>query len=237
MSDGGLRDPRRLHSIDTMASRSYRFADLRTRAGAYLVPRVRALRYWTLYRRFLRESGWDASARTQAPVDPRGRPLPWYTYGAIAFLDERVTPDMRVFEYGSGSSTRWWAARAGKVVAVEDDAAWFHRVGETLPENVDLRFAAGTEYVRAPAQDAGPFDVVVIDGSDRNRCAEYAVPALKDDGVVVWDNADWTEMFQDGMDTLQDAGFRRIGFRGLGPLNGYGWMTSVFYRRNNCLGI
>lgn len=220
-----------------MALPRQRVADVRTRAGAYLVPRVRALRYLTLFRGFLRESGWDASARVDAPVDHDGRPLPWYTYSAISFLAERVHDGMHVFEYGSGSSTRWWARRAGHVVAVEDDAEWFERVDAAVPDNVDLRFAVGSDYVQSPVDGAGPYDVVVIDGSERNRCAEIAVPALKDDGVVVWDNSDWAGMFQDGMDTLHDAGFRRLDFRGLGPLNGYGWMTSVFYRSDNCLGI
>jgi hypothetical protein len=212
---------------------------LRVRAGAYATQRLRPVRYWTLLRGFARESGWDASARANACIDRAGRPLPWYTYAAIGFLAPRLDTGMRVFEYGSGNSTRWWAAHAGHVTAVEDDPRWYARVRRTLPANVELRHVASGDgaYARA-ALEGGPYDIVVIDGADRNECAPHAVAALADGGVVVWDNSDWTHLFAPGLGSLINAGFRRLDFVGLGPLNGYGWTTSVFYRPGaNCLEI
>ena len=60
----------------------------------------------------LEACGWYASARANSAVNARGDPIPWITYPAIEFLQERVRPDWDVFEYGSGNSTRWYAARS-----------------------------------------------------------------------------------------------------------------------------
>ena len=37
--------------------------------------------------------------------------LPWITFGAIDFLKQKTVKGMMVFEYGSGSSTLFWAKR------------------------------------------------------------------------------------------------------------------------------
>lgn len=66
----------------------------------------------------------------------------------------------------------------------------------------------------------------------------HRLGALKDHGVVVFDNSDWTHLFQDGMSLLERAGFKRLDFFGFGPINTYSWMTTVFYRPgNNVLDI
>lgn len=69
--------------------------------------------------RVLREEGWLRSYREGVPVRRSGEPIPWYTYSAIAFLDERLPGDATVFEFGAGYSTLWYAARCSRVVAVE----------------------------------------------------------------------------------------------------------------------
>lgn len=146
---------------------------------------------------------------------------------------------MNVFEFGSGHSTLWWAARAKSVSAIEDDQRWFDLVSSTVPENVDLRLAADSAtYQRAAADSGRRFDVIVVDGTDRNECALASVSALTENGVVIWDNADWRHIYGPGISRLEKQGFRELPFYGPGPINGDGWTTSVFYRPgSNCLGI
>ena len=48
-------------------------------------------------------------------------------------------------------------------------------------------------------------------------------------GLVVFDNADRPE-YAAGYEALQRAGFVRLDFWGLGPINPYEWCTSVFVR-------
>lgn len=179
------------------------------------------------------------SRRRGVPVDAEGGPIPWFTYACIAFLAPRIRPDWTVFEYGSGQSTHWWAARVDRVVSCEHDPRWYDSVKASVPRNAtcilrDLGPAGG--YRTAPLEASGGFDVVVIDGRKRVECARACPPALTEGGVIVFDNSD-REGYREGYDHLAGAGFRRIDFRGLGPLGVHPWTTSVFYRPDNCLGI
>ena len=188
---------------------------------------------------YLKPVGWFRSRSQAEPVDEAGDPLPWITYAAIDFLNGRVGHDMRVFEFGSGNSTRWWAQRTKSVVACEHDETWFRRVQATMPENVTLLYhelVAGGEYCRSVLSASGPFHVIVVDGWDRNDCAQTASHALQPDGVVVWDNSERPE-YDAGIAELMAAGFRRIDFTGLGPINAHPWRTTLFYKSGNCLGI
>src|SRR5437762_2857857 len=90
----------------------------------------------------LKDDGWLRSFREERCVDAEGRPLPWLTYPAIEFLAARVRPEMRVFEYGSGQSTLWWAARVRQVISCEHDPAWAERLRDQLPANVTLQQVA-----------------------------------------------------------------------------------------------
>lgn len=198
-----------------------------------------ALSRTTSHASHLHSAGWFRSWAESMPVDLRGEPLPWYTYGAIAFLEPRLREDMATFEYGSGNSTLWWARRVSRVASCEHDPEWFARMAPHLPTNVTCELVPlGPEgdYSSRVARHLGEFDIVVIDGRDRVACARSAPEALKPDGVVVWDNSDRAQ-YSAGYDHLASLGFRRLDFWGMGPINAYGWCTSVFYRQSNCLGI
>lgn len=86
---------------------------------------------------FLTSTGWRRSVEVGASVDAHG-PVPWFTYPATRYLERIVQGHWRVLEYGSGNSTRWWAARVAEVVAVEHDPAWAHALRCDLPANVEL---------------------------------------------------------------------------------------------------
>jgi hypothetical protein len=68
------------------------------------------------------------------------------------------------------------------------------------------------------------------------NCALNAVSALAASGVIIWDNAERPE-YASGIAGLEQQQFRRLDFDGLGPVNSYGWRTSIFYRDGNCLGV
>jgi hypothetical protein len=187
----------------------------------------------------LQELGWFRSYRERIPVNADGEPIPWFTYPAITFLEARIAPEMRVFEYGSGFSTLWWSKRVTQVVSCEGDKEWHTRMNENTPDNVEVFYVDpedGDAYARSCGRFEKHFDIALIDGADRNRCAIHVLDALKDDGVIIWDNSD-RDKYQDGYDHLVANGFKRIDFRGFGPINAYLWGTSIFYRPGNCLGI
>ncbi|RYG06889.1 MAG: hypothetical protein EON96_22460 [Caulobacteraceae bacterium] len=77
---------------------------------------------------------------------------------------------------------------------------------------------------------------MVIDGRDRVNCCRHSLASLSARGVVIWDNAE-RKRYRPGFALLEAHGFRRLNFHGLGPINGAPWLTSIFYRDGNCLGV
>jgi len=117
----------------------------------------------------LKDSGWLRSFDQGEPVDADGRPVPWLVYPVLDFLAPRLRADMSVFEYGSGNSTLWWAARVREVVSCEHDREWYERIRARAPANVTLHHVPleyGGDYCRRVAGFSGAFDIVVVDGRD-----------------------------------------------------------------------
>lgn len=191
-------------------------------------------------RGFLSQMGWFRTLRTGLSTDGRGNPIPWWSYGCVLFLQERLHSKLRVFEYGSGYSTIWLANRVGTVISVETVRHWYEKIKMQTPQNVELLhhadYVADGEYCRI-AQGYGPqFDIVVVDSRDRVRCAKNSIDALSPSGVLIFDDAHQPHL-QEARDFLAQKGFRNINFFGMGPLNDGTHCTTIFYRDTNCLGL
>ena len=185
----------------------------------------------------LKQYGWFQSFSQRMSVDAAGNPIPWYTYSFMFFLEPRLRADFRVFEYGSGNSTRWYSKKVHSIDAVEHDHEWIKIIAPQLPGNVKLmERELGKSYVQAVGEVGAKFDVIVVDGRQRVKCVSFAKNFLKPEGVLILDNSEryW---YQDAKDLLEAQGFRRLDFRGMGPIVGYEFCSSVFYRDGNCLGI
>ena len=187
---------------------------------------------------YLGSRGWFRTLLTRSSVDERGEPIPWITYPCLRFLESRLTRDMCLFEFGAGSSTLWWSKAVRRVVSCEHDRAWFDQIRSRIPANVELVHASREDhqYSNKVLEYVNEFDIVVIDGRDRVRCAQNAINALKPSGVIVWDNADRAE-YQPGFEFLAGHGYRRIDFFGMAPIEQYEISTAVLYRDDNCLGL
>jgi len=185
-------------------------------------------------------TGWLRSRTAFSAIDSKGKPIPWYTYSATEFLSRRVKPELDVFEFGTGNSTLWWAARTRSVTSVEHDRKWAKTTRKRIPANVTYnwipRKKANDAYSRAAQATARRFDVIVVDGKDRYNCTINSLDALTPAGVIVWDNAD-VPKYQALFDELGTKGFKRLPFVGHGPITPRFWETSIFYRADNCLGI
>jgi hypothetical protein len=185
------------------------------------------------------DDGWLRSFEEGRPVDLAGKPIPFITYPAIEFLKQRVRPEMEVFEFGSGASTLWWAARVKRVVSCEHSPEWRQKISASAPTNVTIllqKLDDEGSYPRQILQFGEAFDIVVIDGRQRVRCAQECLGALKPQGVILWDNSD-REKYEPGYRFLLDRGFRRLDFIGLAPMVNEKSSTSIFYRPDNCFGI
>lgn len=196
--------------------------------------------FLTLSKAYLKKSGWLLSVKKGIPVDSDGAELPWFTYCSIKFISERLNSKLSVFEYGSGNSTLWFSKRVGEITSVEHDFDWHSKLKDKLKlkSNVNYFFRdleTGV-YQEEILNHKGKFDIVIIDGRERIQCTFNSIDALKNDGVIIFDNSD-RDSYDEAYSFLRSKDFRRIDFWGLGPINSYAWCTSVFYRENNCFNI
>lgn len=180
---------------------------------------------------FFLSSGWLHSVASGRPLNAQGSPVPWFTYPAIQFIETILEPQWKVFEWGSGNSTLWWAANTSSVVAVEDNIQWHSEVSRQVPSNAKVLVAPSLEeYVGALTScGADKYDVIVIDGSHRNACAKVALERLADTGIIIFDNSDATSNAE-GVQFLNEQGLIRLDFWGLIPSYLYKNCTSVFMR-------
>jgi hypothetical protein len=207
-------------------------------AGLLLRPRLaRALARIALDG-YLADTGWLRSVRTGEVVDAQGQPVPWATYPFVAFIESRLRKDWRIFEYGAGASTRFYAARVREVLAVEHDAEFARRLTPVLPANarVALRERGSEEYFSAiKAMEPAP-EIVSIDGRDRVRCGGFALQYVAHDGVIIFDDTDRVS-YSEGLKQFSVAGYRRLDFWGISAGSELHRCTSVFYRDGNVLAI
>ncbi|WNO53789.1 O-methyltransferase [Stakelama saccharophila] len=119
--------------------------------------------------------------------------LPWISYSATLEIAAFLSNEKRVLEYGSGMSTLWYAKHAGQVVSVENFRPWYDQVRSALEKdginNVEYHLAESIEeYTRVPCE--GGFDLVMVDGSFRDRCTAAALATLRPGGIFYLDNSD-----------------------------------------------
>ncbi|MDB9483039.1 hypothetical protein PN476_10470, partial [Dolichospermum circinale CS-537/05] len=185
---------------------------------------------------YLQTSGWLNSLYSGKPLNQEAKPIPWYTYPAIEFIENKIYSDFRVFEYGSGNSSLWWSKRVTQVISIENDANWFNYIKENMPSNVELYLIEDDlEYASAILQyEDHLFDVIIVDGSNRNQCAEFAISKVKDQGFIIFDNTD-DHRHAPGVEKLQASGFIRIDFYGMIPSYLYKNCTSIFFKDVNLL--
>jgi tRNA A58 N-methylase Trm61 len=187
----------------------------------------------------LRKLGYIESVKTKKPCRKDGSPIPWMNYHVIQFLEQRLTRNLSLFEYGSGNSTSFYASLVKNVTSIEMNEQWYEYVRQTIPSNVRLiLFEAGSQenYCEIARQQDQKFDVIVVDAEKRVDCLKQAPAALTDTGVIILDDADVTN-HAEGIDFLVNQGFRKLDFEGLKANSIRAYRTSVFYRDHNCLGI
>ena len=70
------------------------------------------------------------------------------------------------------------------------------------------------------------FDVIFIDGRDRNSCVKKSITKIRQDGIIILDNSE-RKRYQESITLLSK--YKRIDFYGFGPYRLYPWQTSVWF--------
>lgn len=198
-------------------------------------------------REYIEGSGWRKSFNLKESINGNGKPLPWYTYPAINMLSKMKLNNLRVFEYGSGNSTKWWLTKTKSINSVEHIEGWFKKLNlkciKLIPKNsaankkhyskINTSYDKdGISYACEIFNYEGNFDIIIIDGISRVTSTFAAVQKLNENGFIIFDNSDRKE-YGIAYKYLYDNGFARIDFFGPGPINEYGWCTSLFVKNLN----
>lgn len=208
------------------------------------IPKLRffwAMSQFIMFRSTQHQLGWFKSAWQNASVDKNGEPIPWLTYPAIYFLEQhkKELKPISIFEYGSGNSTFWWSKVSKEITAVEYYDKWYKKMVPQLSKNTELLFRennAKHEFADAILETKTKYDLVVVDGRDRVRCALNAAKRLKPGGVILWDNSE-RPRYAKGVKELRKQGFKQLDFFGPVPIDNKLEITSIFYKSKNIFNI
>lgn len=205
----------------------------------FILKKIGVFSFYSLTKSgYLYDVGWFKSFNEKIPVNQEGKPIPWMNYTFLEFIKPRLSEKFIVFEYGSGNSTLWWSNLVSFVYSCEHDINWFNKINKTKRENSMIFFAEqdSLRYRDLILEVDLSFDIIVIDGVNRNEVVPNVMRKLNKNGVIIFDNSD-REMYENAYKSLFDNGFKELKFYGLGPCNVMGWATSIFYKTDNCLGI
>ncbi len=148
------------------------------------------------------------------------KPAPWLSPTSILFFKQYLEKDMVGAEFGSGSSTLFFAPRISKLYSVEHNEEWYHLINEKLTglncSNVDYRFVVQNDksdfvddvfdleekrdfeirrdyvnYFRALNDiQDHSLDFAIVDGRARTECCHEILPKIKKGGILILDNSE-----------------------------------------------
>lgn len=173
---------------------------------------------------------WQTVERNNV-ININGEPIPWYTYPAIEYIDSLDFGDKAVFEWGAGNSSLYWARVAKTVTSIEHDPFWHQKLVNKSPVNLNIMLIENEdEYINAISLTNRKWDVIIIDGVYRYKCALIAPRFLEEGGLIILDNSDWLPK---SAEVLREANLLQVDMSGFGPIATYTFTTSVFFHRNN----
>lgn len=120
---------------------------------------------------------------------------PWLSYGAIMAIEEVITPEFDILEFGAGGSTIFFSRRCRTVKSLESNTEWIALVKKYLsdPSNVDIQYSAIENTLEVISKEPKDhYDLILVDNGpnyqDRKRILDDVPPLVKKGGYLVLDN-------------------------------------------------
>ena len=162
---------------------------------------------------------------------------PWIVPEALTYLSSIIQPSWRVFEWGSGGSTVYFARRCASVVSIEHHDKWYYdtqgKLSRELTSPVDLKYIPlrpGDESYPDAILDYPDnyFNLVFVDGevTKRDRSLDNSWAKVVPDGYVMLDNSNWWKgSIPMGWSRVD---FMEKGLQWVGVVDPFDWWTSFF---------
>lgn len=191
---------------------------------------------------WLVQTGYVNSFLMKSAVDNHGMPLPWMNYNIIDFLNQRLTKDLKIFEYGSGNSTLYFSKFVDSITSVEYDADWYKLLNSKIDKlkitNVQCVYCdLDSNYSDFILSQSKFYDLVIVDGRFRVKCAINALKKLTNRGVILLDDSN-RKKYEYVFEYYKRSGFNYLTFSGLKPTGFGNESSTIFYRKEqNCFNL
>jgi len=166
---------------------------------------------------------------------------PWIVPSSLDHLKTIIQPKWKVFEWGAGGSTIFFAKHCRFVVSIEHNIEWIDRVYKMINRlnaprhKIVLQWWPGAEdafdsYAKAimPYHD---LDLIYIDGeaSSRGHCLNLALSRVRPGGYLLLDNSDWLK--RDLGDEWERTDYVAKDLTWVGQSGTFNWWTSIVRRK------
>lgn len=163
--------------------------------------------------------------------------MPWLTYPALDFLASKNFTSSTILEIGGGQSSVFWSSISKKVVTFETDKNWIKTIKKMASNRDNLEiinapedYTKQVDFVIKKLKDLClKYDVIIIDGMNRELMFEISLDYLKDDGIIICDDSESFSFFN-SWQKFQD--FMRIDFYGHQPGVIEPHATSILFKEN-----
>lgn len=126
--------------------------------------------------------------------ESNGMIYPWFT---LPFLRELSKWDLKgkdILEFGSGYSTLWFVDKLANITSFETNELWYRMVKTELTANFSddehnllWQLILVSEYKKLSDFES-IFDIIIIDGVDRDNCLKTYIDLLRPGGILIIDN-------------------------------------------------
>ena len=191
--------------------------------------------------------GQFKSIINRSAIDRLGKPVPWYSYPAIEFLEQFDFSKNKVLEYGCGNSTIWWAKKCRSVISIEHDQKYYKYIKSLNLNNLELRlFKKKREYINQ--RELTNSEIIIIDGNFRKEIIEKLIEnreKIKNKNtIIIIDNSHW---YSNIISLLErKINYTQIDFFGFCPSTNFTNATTIlinkrkkFFKRSkkiSCIG-
>lgn len=202
----------------------------------YLLWKIHYRFYRSIFKGTLKDIGFVNTVRFKKPYDKDMNPIPTYSYAALKFIQDKLQPSMDILEFGAGHSSLYYATKVNTVTSIEHDLSWFRYLNKVKPSNLTLIHRYLHDNYESVFNKENTYDIIIVDGRKRVKCMLNCHTALKENGVIILDDAQ-REEYKEGIDFLLNLGFKKIDFYSQ-PLGDFTIVnTIIFYKTNNCFKI
>lgn len=120
--------------------------------------------------------------------------IPWYNFPLIDFLSGYMQPNMKIFEFGAGFSTLFYASNGCVVNAVETNPEWIENITQfgkkaEISHLFKIKHTPPHKLASSILIENTVFDIIIIDSYHRLECLQSAISVYKK-GLIILDNSE-----------------------------------------------